>query len=314
MTYEDLVDFWAKFDPYEMNTLLVGNDVMVKMLKLEGVPEPAHWAELPGAPAGCPPLGASLLRTSAMPAGTIIGLDRRFALEMVQGSDVLVEYDKLIDRAAGAGGHHHYQRLRQAVPGRGPGAGAVMEEQILAFVELMGGRGNEELLRPLCQAAEREMAGRLRRGCPRGMRARLPGGRSLAGAGRTGGRDGRRDFLSAGDLTVHTGGDGAGAMRRQAERLMAPIWRTDLPFGGAGVRVDTISALLDRYGQCVTLYRGGVEAGREVRAFLQPCRGGGGNRPAPPPGAAAGGPVSDAGGAGRPGGPRGPGGVAGERI
>ena len=39
-----------------------------------------------------------------------------------------------------------------------------MEEQILAFVELMGGRGNEELLRPLYQAAEREMAGRLREG------------------------------------------------------------------------------------------------------------------------------------------------------
>ena len=39
-----------------------------------------------------------------------------------------------------------------------------MEEQILAFVELMGGRGNDELLRPLCQAAEREMAGRLREG------------------------------------------------------------------------------------------------------------------------------------------------------
>ena len=39
-----------------------------------------------------------------------------------------------------------------------------MEEQILAFVELMGGHGTEELLRPLCQAAEREMAGRLREG------------------------------------------------------------------------------------------------------------------------------------------------------
>ena len=34
------------------------------------------------------------------------------------------------------------------------------------------------------------------------------------------------------------------------------------------MRVETISALLDRYGQCVTLYRGGVEAGREVRGFL----------------------------------------------
>ncbi len=40
MTYEDLVDFWAKFDPYEMNTLLVGNDVMVKMLKLEEFQNP----------------------------------------------------------------------------------------------------------------------------------------------------------------------------------------------------------------------------------------------------------------------------------
>ena len=33
-----------------------------------------------------------------LPAGTAIGLDKRFALELVQGSDVMVEYDKLIDR------------------------------------------------------------------------------------------------------------------------------------------------------------------------------------------------------------------------
>lgn len=32
------------------------------------------------------------------PAGKIIGLDRRFALEMIQAGDVLVEYDKIIDR------------------------------------------------------------------------------------------------------------------------------------------------------------------------------------------------------------------------
>ena len=28
------MDFWAKFEPYEMNTLLVSPDVMVKLLKL----------------------------------------------------------------------------------------------------------------------------------------------------------------------------------------------------------------------------------------------------------------------------------------
>ena len=33
-----------------------------------------------------------------MGAGKLIGLDRNYALEMVQGSDVVVEYDKLIDR------------------------------------------------------------------------------------------------------------------------------------------------------------------------------------------------------------------------
>ena len=98
VTYEDLVDCWAKFDPYEMNTLLVGNDVMVKMLKLEEFQNPLTGLNFQGTGRLSTPLGASLLRTSAMPAGTIIGLDRRFALEMVQGSDVLVEYDKLIDR------------------------------------------------------------------------------------------------------------------------------------------------------------------------------------------------------------------------
>ena len=33
-----------------------------------------------------------------MPAGTILGLDKNYALELVRASDVLVEYDKLIDR------------------------------------------------------------------------------------------------------------------------------------------------------------------------------------------------------------------------
>ena len=98
VTYEDLVDFWAKFDPYEMNTLLVSGDEMLTLLKMEEFQNPLTGLNFQGTGRLSTPLGASLLRTSAMPAGTIIGLDRRFALEMVQGSDVLVEYDKLIDR------------------------------------------------------------------------------------------------------------------------------------------------------------------------------------------------------------------------
>ena len=33
-----------------------------------------------------------------MPAGRIIGLDKNYALERICGSEVLAEYDKLIDR------------------------------------------------------------------------------------------------------------------------------------------------------------------------------------------------------------------------
>jgi len=98
LSYEDLVDFWAKFDPYEMNTLLVGNDTLVKMLKLPEFQNPLTGLNFQGTGKLASPLGATLLRTSAMPAGKIIGLDRNYALEMVQGSDVTVEYDKLIDR------------------------------------------------------------------------------------------------------------------------------------------------------------------------------------------------------------------------
>lgn len=98
LTYDDLVDFWAKFDPYEMNTLLVGNDVMVKMLKLSEFQNPLTGLNFQGTGKLTTPLGANLLRTSAMPAGTAIGLDKRFALEMVQSGDVMIEYDKLIDR------------------------------------------------------------------------------------------------------------------------------------------------------------------------------------------------------------------------
>ena len=98
LTYDDLVDFWAKFDPYEMNALLVSGDVMVKLLKLSELQNPLTGLNFQGTGKLTTPLGANLLRTSVLPAGTAIGLDKRFALEMVQGSDVLVEYDKLIDR------------------------------------------------------------------------------------------------------------------------------------------------------------------------------------------------------------------------
>ena len=98
LTYDELVDFWAQFEPYEMNTLLVSGDMMRQMLKMDEFQNPLTGLNFQGTGKLSTPLGATLLRTSALESGKLIGLDKRYALEMVQGSDVLVEYDKLIDR------------------------------------------------------------------------------------------------------------------------------------------------------------------------------------------------------------------------
>ena len=98
LTYDDLLNFWAKFDPYEMNTLLVSGDVMLKMLKLPEFQNPMTGLNFQGTGKLTTPMGATLLRCSALPEGTVIGLDKGYALEMVEGAGVSVEYDKLIDR------------------------------------------------------------------------------------------------------------------------------------------------------------------------------------------------------------------------
>jgi hypothetical protein len=98
LTYEALVKFWAQFEPYQLNTLLVSTDVMVQLLQLPEFQNPLTGLNFQGTGQLTTPLGATLLRSSAVPAGTLIGLDKNYALEMVQGSSVLVEYDKLIDR------------------------------------------------------------------------------------------------------------------------------------------------------------------------------------------------------------------------
>ena len=98
LSYDALLDFWSRFDPYTMNTLLVGGDTMLSLLRLPEFQNPLTGLNFQGTGKLATPLGANLLRTSACPAGKLIGLDKNYALEMISGSDVTVEYDKLIDR------------------------------------------------------------------------------------------------------------------------------------------------------------------------------------------------------------------------
>lgn len=96
--YDQLVEFWGQFDPFTMNTLLCSTGCMTKMLKIPELQNPLTGLNFQGTGKLTTPLGAQLHRTSAVADGVIIGLDNRYVLEQVRAGDVLVEYDKLIDR------------------------------------------------------------------------------------------------------------------------------------------------------------------------------------------------------------------------
>ncbi|MGM9528322.1 MAG: phage major capsid protein [Oscillospiraceae bacterium] len=98
LTYSELLDFWSQFDPYTMNTMLVAPDAMLKILKCSEFQNPLAGLNFQGTGETGNPLGAKLIRTGAVGSGRIIGLDRGYALEMIQAGEVSVEYDRLIDR------------------------------------------------------------------------------------------------------------------------------------------------------------------------------------------------------------------------
>ena len=96
--YDQLVEFWGQFDPFTMNTILCSTPTMTKLMKIPELQNPLTGLNFQGTGHAGTPLGAQLHRTAAVADGVIIGLDNRYALELVRAGDVLVEYDKLIDR------------------------------------------------------------------------------------------------------------------------------------------------------------------------------------------------------------------------
>ena len=98
VTYADLVDFWNKFAPYNLTTLIASPDALGQMLKLGEFRDAYTGLDFHSTGKLITPFGAELYKSTAMPAGTIIGLDKNCALEKVQAGGIIVEYDKLIDR------------------------------------------------------------------------------------------------------------------------------------------------------------------------------------------------------------------------
>lgn len=98
LTYADLVKLWASFEPYEMSTMIVGADMMSKLLNLSEFKDAAAGLTFHGTGKCITPLGAEIIRCDSVPTGNIIALDKNCALEKVQAGEIITDFDKLIDR------------------------------------------------------------------------------------------------------------------------------------------------------------------------------------------------------------------------
>ena len=82
---------------YQLNVILASPDMAVDILKLEQFQSTAAGADFQKTGKLVTPLGATLISSSAVPSGTVIGLDHRYALQKISAGEVRVDADKLID-------------------------------------------------------------------------------------------------------------------------------------------------------------------------------------------------------------------------
>lgn len=96
--YQDILQLWSQLNPYEMNTLLVPKDMLIKLLSIPEFKDPLAGMNFQGTGQLVTPIGAKIIVHDSAVKDKIIGLDKRYALEMVVADEISVEYDKIIDK------------------------------------------------------------------------------------------------------------------------------------------------------------------------------------------------------------------------
>lgn len=98
VSYADLLKLWNHLDPYALTTIIASPKTTEGILTLSEMKDAVAGLNFQGTGNMVTPLGANLIKTGAVADGTVIGLDKNCALEMVQAGDITTDYDKLIDR------------------------------------------------------------------------------------------------------------------------------------------------------------------------------------------------------------------------
>lgn len=97
VVYEDLINIFKDLYPYKLNTILVTLDVLKKILMMEEMRDTAAGLNFHGTGDILTPLGAKVVPIT-IGNKLLIGMDKRYTVEMIKSGDIQIEHDKLIDR------------------------------------------------------------------------------------------------------------------------------------------------------------------------------------------------------------------------
>lgn len=94
LTYSDIATLYGSFTDFKLDMILTSNTVAAKILSMSAMEDCTYDEN------GLTrfPFGAALLSSSQIPNEKIIGIDSRYALEMISNTDIFLETDKMIDK------------------------------------------------------------------------------------------------------------------------------------------------------------------------------------------------------------------------
>ncbi len=98
LAYADLLSLWSSLSPYSPNVMIAAPATIEDIMALSPMQDAKAGLTFHGTGNLITPIGAKLVMSSSVSASNIIGIDKNFALQMVQSGGIKVEYDKLIDK------------------------------------------------------------------------------------------------------------------------------------------------------------------------------------------------------------------------
>ena len=100
ITYADVVNLWNAFSPYNLTTIIAGNNAIATLLNMAEFRDSHAGLATHANGQMITPMGAAIVKLPVMDSvsDTLIGIDKNYAVEKVQAGGVMTEFDKLIDR------------------------------------------------------------------------------------------------------------------------------------------------------------------------------------------------------------------------